>query len=75
MAHTQTNSTFSGSDLLGKLFVPFAALWRGMIAVAQANSRVKEIEALSKLSDKQLAKRGIRREDIVHHVFADRLHV
>ena len=39
--------------------------------MGEANPRLRRIEALQKLSDAELAERGIRREDIVRHVFHD----
>jgi hypothetical protein len=46
--------------------------WMERIAVA--NSRIDEIRHLQSLSDAELAKRGINdREEIVYHVFADRI--
>ncbi|MCR9108379.1 DUF1127 domain-containing protein [Marivita sp. XM-24bin2] len=46
-------------------------LTRGFTQIAEANSRVHEIERLQALSDDALAAKGIRREDIVRHVFRD----
>ncbi|GKY89146.1 DUF1127 domain-containing protein [Sinisalibacter aestuarii] len=37
---------------------------------AEARSRSAEIEALTRLTDAELAKRGLTREGIVHHVFS-----
>ena len=42
-----------------------------LIRIAEANPRMREIERLQGLSDDALAKRNIRREDIVRHVFRD----
>lgn len=39
--------------------------------IALSNPRLRQIERLSALSDEQLAARGLRREDIVRHVFRD----
>ena len=39
--------------------------------VTMAQGRVREIERLQSLSDAELAKRGIARDQIVHHVFRD----
>ncbi|WP_439122864.1 DUF1127 domain-containing protein [Marivita sp.] len=46
-------------------------LTRGLSQVAEANCRVREVERLQALSDDALSAKGIRREDIVRHVFRD----
>ncbi|MBM2322928.1 MULTISPECIES: hypothetical protein [Marivita] len=46
-------------------------LTRGMSQVVEANSRIREVERLQALSDEALAAKGIRRDDIVRHVFRD----
>lgn len=42
-----------------------------MTRIAESNSRVREIERLSALSDEALEQRGLTRADIVRHVFRD----
>lgn len=42
-------------------------------AIAEAQSRSDEIQRLQALSDQELAKRGLTRDRIVHHVFRDKL--
>ncbi|MGR3762153.1 DUF1127 domain-containing protein [Roseobacteraceae bacterium NS-SX3] len=42
---------------------------------AEANARARAIQQLSALSDAELAQRGIKREEIVRHVFSDSLYV
>ena len=46
-------------------------LTRGMSQVVEANSRIREVERLQALSDEALAAKGIRRDNIVRHVFRD----
>jgi uncharacterized protein YjiS (DUF1127 family) len=46
-------------------------LTRGMSQVVEANSRIREVERLQAMSDDALAAKGIRRDDIVRHVFRD----
>lgn len=48
-----------------------AGIGNALVAVGEANPRLKRIEALQRLSDAELAKKGLRREDIVRHVFHD----
>jgi hypothetical protein len=42
-----------------------------IVAMAEANGRVDQVERLQALSDAELERRGIKREEIVHHVFRD----
>ncbi len=42
-----------------------------LVTIAESNSRVRRVNYLNSLSDAELAQRGLRREDIVRHVFAD----
>lgn len=48
-----------------------ARLGRWMEDIAVANARVRQVERLNAMSDEQLAKRGLTRDQIVHHVFRD----
>ncbi len=48
-----------------------AALVRGLEAQARVTSRRNRIEALEAKTDAELARMGIRREDIPYHVFRD----
>lgn len=72
MAHISTQPS-AGFSILR----PFVALGHGIMAwmerVAEANSRIDEIRHLQSLSDEDLADRGIERDRIVYHVFADRI--
>lgn len=72
MAHT-TSQPSAGFSLSR----PFVAIAHGLGAwierVAEANSRQDEIQYLQSLSDDELSKRGIKRDRIVYHVFADRI--
>ncbi|WP_136441790.1 DUF1127 domain-containing protein [Pacificoceanicola onchidii] len=56
---------------------PFLSLGRrildAMVAIGEANPRVREIERLTAKSDEDLAKMGLKREDIVRHVMRDAL--
>ena len=70
MTTATTNTTLSGHrpSLLSRIGAFFNAY-------VEAASRCDRIAALSALSDEQLAERGLAREDIVRHVFADRLYL
>ncbi|MDA5556612.1 DUF1127 domain-containing protein [Shimia sp. MMG029] len=71
-----TDTTSAAPFALGKLLAaPFRAIGNGLIALAENNSRVQQIETLNAMSDAQLAERGLRREEIVRHVFRDYMHL
>jgi|TARA_B100000768_G_scaffold180953_1_gene202313 hypothetical protein len=42
-----------------------------MLSISTARSRVRQIEALCAKTDKELAARGLTRQDIVRHVYTD----
>lgn len=50
-----------------------ARLGQGLSAYADRRSRRAQVEFYESLSDADLAARGISREDIVRHVFRDKL--
>ncbi|SFK96314.1 DUF1127 domain-containing protein [Shimia haliotis] len=61
---------------LGKILTaPFRAIGRFFVAIMENNSRVQRVDALNAMTDEQLAERGLRREDIVRHVFGDYMHI
>ncbi len=72
MAHT-LKITQTGISIGGLLSSIGEYIFSAMMKVAEANSRSKEIEFLRALSDEDLAKRGLTRDRIVQHVFADRM--
>jgi hypothetical protein len=47
------------------------AVFDSFVKAAETSSRAKQIEALHAKSDAELAKMGIKRENIAHHVFND----
>ena len=63
MAHTAHYATF-GVSILHVLAAPFNAIGRGLIAIAEANSRQDQVAYLESLSDEELAKRGLTRDGI-----------
>ncbi|MGR3635323.1 MAG: DUF1127 domain-containing protein [Shimia sp.] len=75
MALTDTTHTTAPISL-GKIFAaPFQAIGRFFVAIMESNSRIQRVDALNAMTDEQLAARGLRREDIVRHVFGDYMHV
>ena len=74
MTTVSTNTsaaTHLGRDVLGFL----AKIGRGLVAIGEANPRIKKMEYLSSLSDAQLAARGLKREDIVRYVFGNKIYL
>ncbi|MEX0368891.1 MAG: DUF1127 domain-containing protein [Ruegeria sp.] len=70
MAHsTAQNSSFHG--LFAAVADIFSGIFDALVRIGEANSKVRQIEALSALSDEDLAARGIAREDIIRHVLSD----
>jgi hypothetical protein len=70
MADISTNTvmaTSAGNPIIR------AFSWVGnlLVKMAEANPRMRQAEALAALSDQDLAKRGLRRQDIAMHVFGD----
>ena len=53
----------------------FASIGNALVAVAEANPRMKKVHALQRMTDAELAERGIKREDIVRVVFHDVLYM
>ncbi|MBN9887764.1 DUF1127 domain-containing protein [Salipiger abyssi] len=52
-----------------------SAIGHMFVSIGEANPRLKRVEALQRLSDAELAEKGLRREDIVRHVFQDLFYV
>ncbi|ETX30538.1 hypothetical protein [Roseivivax isoporae] len=68
-------STDAAAPATGTATGFFEKLFRPFILLAESNSRLRRMQALNAMSDAELARRGIRREDIARHVFADVLYV
>ena len=67
MAHVQT--AIETPALASKISAPLRAIGRFLVLLSETNIRVRELERLSALSDAELDKVGLTREDIVHHVY------
>ncbi|MCR8550354.1 DUF1127 domain-containing protein [Salipiger sp. P9] len=68
MAFLSATQRHDTSPFLYRLLAGFGKI---IVAVGEANPRMKKVDALQRLSDAELAERGLRREDIVRHVFHD----
>ncbi len=71
-------ATFSATGAHGKTNGLMGVLKRigtALIEASPHNRRLERVARLQALSDEQLAKLGIPRDRIVHHVFADVMHL
>ena len=68
MAHVSTHTDRHSGFGLGAVF---RAIGDAFVLLAESNSRVRKAETLNAMSDVELAKRGLKREDIARHVFGD----
>ena len=73
MAYMNANQA---ADRSGNPFVAaFAAVGNWLISIAEADDKSRRVQELEALSDAQLAKIGLQRQDIVRHVFRDHYYV
>lgn len=73
---TTVTTNTSGFDHFGRDVLGFIAkIGRGLVAIAEANPRVKKMEYLASLSDAELAVKSLRRADIARHVFSDKIYL
>lgn len=75
MANYATQTTAPAFDLAALLRRGTSALGRFFVMIGESNSRMRAVEQLNRMSDAQLAARGLKREDIVQHVFRDTYYV
>lgn len=74
MAYVSTSSArgFAPGAFLARIGERFLTL---IVRIAEADPRYKRLEALSQLSDEDLAARGMTRTDLVRHVLGDRMYL
>lgn len=53
----------------------FNGLFSGLVRIAESNTRLTQVEELQKLTDEELSAKGLRRENIVRHVYRDVLYI
>lgn len=75
MATQTTDIQYQQPSLAGRVGGLFQRAFNALVAVAEANPRLKAVNRLSEMSDAELAARGLKREDIVRHVFRDLYYV
>ena len=55
--------------IFGAVLGFFSAIGHALVTIAENNPRYRELERLQRLSDAELAARGLTRERLVEHVF------
>lgn len=58
-------------SLLAPINRIMSAIGRGLVRMGENDSRMRKIDALNAMSDKELAARGIERRDIPRYVLSD----
>ncbi|MGR3502664.1 DUF1127 domain-containing protein [Pseudaestuariivita sp.] len=72
MAYVSSNA----ADRSGNVVVnALSAFGNWLISISESSEKARRIEALSNMSDAELAARGLKREDIARHVFRDHYYV
>ena len=71
MAHVNTTHVPTSNPIA----TFFNAIMDSLISISETSQRMREVERLQAMSDTELAKRGLRREDIARHVFRDLFYV
>lgn len=73
---TTLSTNTSGPGYFGRSVLGFfSKIGHGLLAIAEANPRVKKMDYLSSLSDAELAAKGLKRQDIARHVFANKMYL
>ena len=69
--HTASAAPTSLVSVLKILAKPFVAIGNLLVAMGEANDRSRKVQDLMAMSDAELAERGIKRDQIVQHIFSD----
>lgn len=69
--HTASAAPASLVSVLKILAKPFVAIGNLLVAMGEANDRSRKVQDLMAMSDAELAERGIKRDQIVQHIFSD----
>ncbi|WP_207099518.1 hypothetical protein [Paracoccus shandongensis] len=55
-------------SVLGMVAAPFIAIGKLLVLIAEASPKVREIERLNRLSDAELARRGLTRDGEIRRI-------
>lgn len=69
MAYAHDVHTARGPNILQRIGAGFASMLESLMHAGQANECRLEAERLAGLSDAQLAKMGLERDQIMYHAF------
>lgn len=69
MAYAATHTTQAADR--SAIYNFFAAIGTALVNMAEANSKMREMQRLHAMSDEELASKGLTRADIARHVFSD----
>ena len=75
MAHATNAQITNHLNPLGAILGFFRAIGNALINIAEANPRLNRARDLMDMTDEQLAARGLKREEIVKHVFSDTMYI
>ncbi|WP_334063997.1 DUF1127 domain-containing protein [Limimaricola cinnabarinus] len=68
-------TTTAPSRLLGLAVAPFAMIGRGLIAMAEAGPRMKQVQQLNEMSDEDLEALGTSRAEMVRKIFGGAIYM
>ncbi|MFV0382551.1 DUF1127 domain-containing protein [Paracoccus sp. (in: a-proteobacteria)] len=68
MAGTATLERRNSASFGKALARPFVAFGNFLVHLAEANAKVRAIDELNRMSDRQLAERGLTREDEIRRI-------
>jgi hypothetical protein len=69
-----TRARDAGKALLSRIGDGLTAVMKFLCTISAARTCAMELGRLGKLSDAELAKLGLRRDEIVQHVFRNHMH-
>ena len=71
----QTTDLTSGPSIVRIFVAPFAAIGRGLVALAEAGPRMQQVRRLNELSDEDLAALGTNRPEMVRKIFGGSIYL
>lgn len=73
MADITANTVDTGAS---NFFLRFLnKIWDGLVYIGESSARARALRELSEMSDEDLAKLGLTREDVIKRVFSDGLYI
>ncbi|MFZ5964310.1 DUF1127 domain-containing protein [Thalassococcus sp. BH17M4-6] len=74
LSHTSSVGSIAKNALVG-VGAAFNRFWEMLLRASERNHRYRTVQALNAMSDEKLAARGIKRENIVRHVYRDLFYI